>query len=224
MFSLFLFPLQKLPTYLIPPPLVLWGCSCPQPPTVTSPPWHYTGTKPSQDQGHSLPSKPCKAVLCFIFNDSHSSLHVYSFVWLFSPWEFWGFRLVDVVVLPMGCKPHSAPSVLSLTPPLGNWCSIQWLSRAFMPVFFRLWQSLSGGCSIRLLSKSIFRHPQSRLGLMTVYAMVSWLSLHGSMSVPHFISYEYFVTPSRNDCRIHNLVFSWSIIWSVSCVLGVPTV
>ena len=65
----------------------------------------HWGIKPSQDQGHILPLKPCKAVLCFIFNDSHSSLHVYSFVWLFSPWEFWGFWLVDIVVLPMGCKP-----------------------------------------------------------------------------------------------------------------------
>ena len=37
----------------------------------------------------------------------------------FSPWEFWGVWLVDLVVLPMGLQTSSAPSVLALTSPLG---------------------------------------------------------------------------------------------------------
>ena len=53
------------------------------------------------------------------------------FGWWFSPWEFWGLGvvwLIDVVVLPMGLQTLSAPSVLSLTPPLGTQCSVQWLA------------------------------------------------------------------------------------------------
>jgi hypothetical protein len=36
--------------------------------------------------------------------------------------------LVDIVVLPVGLQTPSAPSVLSLTPPLGSPCSVQWLT------------------------------------------------------------------------------------------------
>jgi hypothetical protein len=36
--------------------------------------------------------------------------------------------LVDNVVLPMGLQSPSAPSVLSLTPPLGSLCSVRWLA------------------------------------------------------------------------------------------------
>jgi hypothetical protein len=50
------------------------------------------------------------------------------FGWWFSPWELWGVRLVDIVVLPTGLQTSSAPSVLSLTPPLGTLCSVQWLA------------------------------------------------------------------------------------------------
>jgi hypothetical protein len=46
----------------------------------------------------------------------------------FSPWELWVVWLVDGVVLPMGLQTPSAPSVLSLTLPLGTLCSVQWLA------------------------------------------------------------------------------------------------
>ena len=36
--------------------------------------------------------------------------------------------MVDVVVLPMELQTHSAPSLLSLTPPFGTLCSVQWLA------------------------------------------------------------------------------------------------
>ena len=42
------------------------------------------------------------------------------FGWWFSPWELWGYWLVDIAVPPMGLQIPSAPSVLSLTPPLGG--------------------------------------------------------------------------------------------------------
>ena len=39
-----------------------------------------------------------------------------------------GVLLVDIVVLPMGLQTPSAPSVISLTPPLGTPHSMQWLA------------------------------------------------------------------------------------------------
>jgi hypothetical protein len=39
-----------------------------------------------------------------------------------------GVWLVDIVVLPMGLKTPSTPSVLSLIPLLGTPCSVQWLA------------------------------------------------------------------------------------------------
>ena len=45
--------------------------------------------------------------------------------WWLRPWELW---LVDIVVLSMGLQIPSAPSVLSLTPPLGTQWSVQWLA------------------------------------------------------------------------------------------------
>jgi hypothetical protein len=49
------------------------------------------------------------------------------FGWWFSAWELWGVWLIDSVVPPMGLQTSSAPSVLSLTPPLGSSYSIQCL-------------------------------------------------------------------------------------------------
>jgi hypothetical protein len=48
------------------------------------------------------------------------------FGWWFSAWELWGFWLVGI--LPMGLQLLSAPSVLSLIPPLGSPCSVLWLA------------------------------------------------------------------------------------------------
>jgi hypothetical protein len=49
------------------------------------------------------------------------------FGWWFRSWELWGVWLVDIV-LSVGLQIPSAPSVLSLTPPLGTPCSVQWLA------------------------------------------------------------------------------------------------
>jgi hypothetical protein len=53
---------------------------------------------------------------------------VYSLVGGLVPGSFGGGLVVDIVVLPMGLQTPSAPLVLSLTPPLGTPCSIQWLA------------------------------------------------------------------------------------------------
>jgi hypothetical protein len=50
------------------------------------------------------------------------------FGWWFNPREFWGFWLVHIDVPPKGWQTPSAPSVLSLAPPLGTLCSVQWLA------------------------------------------------------------------------------------------------
>jgi len=50
------------------------------------------------------------------------------FGWWFSPLELWKVWLVDIVVLPVGLQTPTAPSVLSLTPPLGSPRPVQWLT------------------------------------------------------------------------------------------------
>jgi hypothetical protein len=54
------------------------------------------------------------------------SLNVYSLVDGLVPRT--GDLFVDIVALLMGLQTSSAPSVLSLTPPLGTPCSVQWLA------------------------------------------------------------------------------------------------
>jgi hypothetical protein len=61
------------------------------------------------------------------------------FGWWFSPWELWGIYLFDTVVLPMDCKPLDL-SVLSLIPPLGTSCSVQWLA---VSIRLRIYQALA---------------------------------------------------------------------------------
>jgi len=48
------------------------------------------------------------------------------FGWWFSPWELWGFWLVDIVVLPMGLQTFSSFSPFST--PVGSLCSVRWLA------------------------------------------------------------------------------------------------
>jgi hypothetical protein len=70
-------PLYHLPSpffYGDVPPL-----THPLPPPYTQIPLHW-GIYPSQDQGPLLPLTPNKAILCYICNWSHGSLHVYSLV------------------------------------------------------------------------------------------------------------------------------------------------
>jgi hypothetical protein len=47
--------------------------------------------------------------------------------WLFRPSELW---LLDIAVLPIGLQTPSAPSVLSLIPPLGTPWPVQWLAES----------------------------------------------------------------------------------------------
>jgi hypothetical protein len=120
-YSLSRFPLWK-PLILFSLPLLLWGCSPTHPLQLPCPGilLHW-GIEPSLDQGASPPTD---------VRQGHPLLHMWLelwvppcifFGWWFRPWELWGIWLVDIV-LPMGLQTPSAPSVLSLIPPMGTPC------------------------------------------------------------------------------------------------------
>ena len=54
-----------------------------------------------------------------------------------------GYWLVHIVVPPIGLQTPSAPWVLSLAPPLGALCSIQYMTVSIHSVFARHWHSLT---------------------------------------------------------------------------------
>ena len=128
MLPLFLVSHQKLGnTHFL---LLLCGCVPSLTPTPAPLPWHspalgdwaFIGPRyssPTDAQGHPVlhlmmePWLPPNVLLG----------------WWFRPWEVW---LVDIVVLPMGLQTPSAPSVLSLTPPLGTLWSVQWLADSIL--------------------------------------------------------------------------------------------
>jgi hypothetical protein len=133
-FSLFTFQMLSLSWFLLqnPPipsslPLLLWGCSPTHLPAPTFLPWH------SPTLGHWTFTRP-RAASPIDFQQGHPLLHTWLEPWIppyvlfgswfSSPWELWGVWLVDIIVLPMGLQTPSAPSVLSLTPPLGTLCSV----------------------------------------------------------------------------------------------------
>jgi hypothetical protein len=140
------FPEPSIPSSL---PLLLWGCSPTHPPTPVSLPWH------SPTLGHRTFPGP-RASPPIDVQQGHPLLHMCLEPWIppcvvfglwFSTWELWGFWLVDIVVLPMGLQTPSVPSVLSLTPLLGTWWSVQCLA-------VNIWICTSGDSSNRLLQTS----------------------------------------------------------------------
>jgi hypothetical protein len=105
--------------------LLLWGCTPTYPSTSASLPSH------SPILGHWAFIGP-RASSPFDAQQDYHLLHMWLEPWVppcvllgrwVRPWELW---LVDIVVLPMGLQTPSAPSVLSLNPPLGTRWSVQW--------------------------------------------------------------------------------------------------
>ena len=84
-------------------------------------PLHW-GIEPSQDQGPLLPLMSNKVILYFMCGWSHCSLQVYALVHGLVPGK--SGSTVHIVIPPMGLQTTSASLVLSLTPPLGNLCSV----------------------------------------------------------------------------------------------------
>jgi hypothetical protein len=109
-YSPFWFPLWKTPTA---PPL---SCFYEGSPPPTYPPTHplllhcpsiplHWGIKPSQDQGPPLQLMPDKAILCYVCNCSHGSLHVYSLVGGLVPGSSGGSGWLILLFFLWGCKP-----------------------------------------------------------------------------------------------------------------------
>jgi len=122
------FPLHNPP---IPSPSPFFYESVPppiHPPLPTSLPWHYP-TLGSPDLAGPRGSPP----ICT--QQGHPLLHMQLKPWVcpcgwwFSPWELW---LVGILVF-MRLQNPSAPSILSLTPPMGTLFSIQWLTASNCP-------------------------------------------------------------------------------------------
>jgi hypothetical protein len=141
-----------------------------------------------------------KAILCYICGWSHGSLLVYPLVGDLIPgssktWEnlnrVW---LVGIVVLPMSCKPlQSAPSLLSLTPPLETLCSVQQLA---VSICLCICQALAKPLRRQLYQAPVSKHflassIVSGFGCLYIGWIHKWSNLWMaflSVSVPHFVS------------------------------------
>jgi hypothetical protein len=96
-----------------------------------------------------------KAILWYICGWSYGSLHMYVlFGWWFSPWELWGVLVSSYCCSSYELQTPSAPSVLSLTSPLGTPYSIQWLA---LSIHFRICQALA-----EPLRRKLYQAPVSK--------------------------------------------------------------
>jgi hypothetical protein len=82
--------------------------------------------KPSQNQRPLLPLIPDKAILCYIYGWSQPWVPPCVLLgWWFSPWEFWGVWLVDIIVLPSSI--HLPKNFMnSLFSIAEKWCWFNW--------------------------------------------------------------------------------------------------
>jgi hypothetical protein len=135
--------------------------------------------------------------------------------WWFSPWELGGLWVVHIVVLSMGLQTPSAPSVLSLTPPLGTPCSVQWLAESILicighalaqPLRRQLYQA---PVSMHFLASTIVSGFRNLiLNASPCEAVSEWPFLQSLLyNLSHISFCEYFVPPSRKDWNTHTLVF-----------------
>jgi hypothetical protein len=134
----FRFPSENSP---IPSPILLLTNL----PTPASLPWN------SLTLGHQAFTGPKASALIDVLQ-GHTLLHMglelwvpscVIFGWWFSPWDLWNFWWVHIVVPSMGLQVPSAPWVLSLAPPLGTLCSVQWLP---LSIHLCICQALEGSC------------------------------------------------------------------------------
>jgi len=100
----------------------------------------YMGEVSLHRTSPSIVARQCHPLL---YTQSPGSVHVYSLVdgLVLRVW------LDDIVVVLMGLQTPSAPSVFSLTPPLGSLCSVWWLAASILA-------SVS-----KALAESLWRHP-----------------------------------------------------------------
>jgi len=195
-----------------------------QPPTPSSPPW---STKPSQDQGHLLSLMPNKVILCYIFSWIHGSLQVYSLVGGLFPGSSGGSGYF-ILCSFYGVANPSAPSVLSLSPPLGTPCSGQWLA---LSIHLCICQALAEPLRRQLYQAPVRKHLASTISVWVWCLYMGWIPWWGSLWMAFSLcsthclcisSLEYFVSPSKKDWGIHSLIFLLSsFMWSAKCILGI---
>ena len=143
--------------------------------------------------------------------------------WWFRPWELW---LVDIVVLSMELQTSSTASVLSLAPPLGTPCSVQWL-----PASIRLYfsgsdrasqeKTISGSCQHILLGihNSDCIWDESPGGAVSGWPFLQSL-LHTFSQ--YFLSILFPLLKRIKEPTLWSSFFL-SFMWSVNCFLGVPS-
>ena len=136
------------------------------------------------------------------------------FDWWFSPWELWGYRLVHIVVPPMGLQTSSDPWVLSLASPLGTLCSVQWMAKS---IHLCICQALAESLGRQLYNSPVSScwHPQECLGLVVVYGMDRQVGqfMDGHSFSLYFMLclcnsfHGYFDPHSKKERIIHTLIF-----------------
>jgi len=101
-------------------------------PTFPHPSWHCPTPGSSLGRTKAFSSHWCltrSSSSSYVARDI--GLSMCTFGWWFSPWELW---LVGIVVL-MWLQALSAPSIHSLTPPMGTPFSVQWLAASILLLF-----------------------------------------------------------------------------------------
>jgi hypothetical protein len=156
----------------------------------------HRGIEPSQDQGSLLPLITNLAILWYRCCWSSETLSVYSLVGGLVPWTSWGNWLVHIVVPPMELQTPLAPWVLSLDPPLGTLCSVQWLTESI-----HLYLSGIGraSCETAISGSSQQALVDIHNSVWVWWLYIGWIPKWGSLcmvfssvSAPHFVS----ITPS----------------------------
>jgi hypothetical protein len=130
----------------------------------------------------------------------------------------------------MGLQTPSAPSVLSLTPPLGTQCSVQ---RLAVSIPLCICQALAEPLRRQLYQTPVNKHFLAST-IVSALGNCIWDGSHMGQSLDGLsfslcstlclciCSLEYFVTPSKKDLNIHTLVFLFlSFMWFVNCILGI---
>jgi hypothetical protein len=154
------------------------------------------------------------------------------FGWWFSPWKLLGVWLVDIVVLPMGLQTLSATSVLSLAPPLGTLCSVQWLNES---IHLCICQVLAEPLRRQLYQAPVSKHLLAST-IVSGFGNCIWNRSPGGavsgwpflQSLPHFVSVSppkciLFPLQRRTEVSILWSSFFLSFMWSVNCILGIPS-